>query len=646
MASQPDAVPLGSSIYNKMRQAQAAAQAAANKASAGLKSKKQVIVDDSDDEGIGDDAQDYANFANVSTSDLERYGLAPHPSPVCEAATLSSVPSPEVKYSVKIPANVLQSGAISALQFHAVRLACARHEHKLPDGTRAGFFLGDGPGVGKGRQIAAIAFNYFCRGKTKVGVVQAYCCAAQLVALSKPDRPLDLEALGMLDYDAVRLHDLRSLKIKAGKSLSSLKGLESGILFCTYDLLTSGTSRGKKKTASGATQGRKGAGKNAAAARLSASENLQPWQLQQQQQKEPSPDAEEQQEFWAEEHDEEAAAEEFGPGSRLNQICEWLGGEDYLIVLDECHRQVAGDTSHVMAMGAKNCLPKDFDKEPGFPIDLLGSEGAAGEAAAGGKAGWGKKSNNSSKTARAVIELQRRCPNARVLYVSATGASEAENLCYMERLGLWGPGSAFPTKPEFVKLLKAGGIGAMEMVAMELKGAGCYLSRSLSWMDVRFDTVAIEASPSFVAMYDAAVEVWSDTRDLIIQTNLHKARRSVMAQFYSAQLRFFRQLCTAAKVDTVISLCEAALAAGQSPVVGLQSTGEARTAEYVATKAAAAAKDGDDPAFDSFVEPAALILSSFIQNNMMECPEIGHFVVALKQEATCKDSQAEVLANL
>jgi hypothetical protein len=29
--------------------------------------------------------------------------------------------------------------------------------------------------------------------------------------------------------------------------------------------------------------------------------------------------------------------------------------------------------------------------------------------------------------------------------------------------------------------LQAGGIGAMELVAMELKGAGCYLSRSLSW---------------------------------------------------------------------------------------------------------------------------------------------------------------------
>lgn len=55
---------------------------------------------------------------------------------------------------------------------------------------------------------------------------------------------------------------------------------------------------------------------------------------------------------------------------------------------------------------------------------------------------------------QAVVELQRRCPNARVMYVSATGASEAENLCYMERLGLWGPGSAFPSKAEFVGLLK------------------------------------------------------------------------------------------------------------------------------------------------------------------------------------------------
>jgi hypothetical protein len=72
------------------------------------------------------------------------------------------------------------------------------------------------------------------------------------------------------------------------------------------------------------------------------------------------------------------------------------------------------------------------------------------------------------------------------------------------------------------------------------------------------------------------------------------------------------------QVDTVVRLCEEALAADMCPVVGIQSTGEARTAEYVAALTAKASdKDRDDMAFDSFVEPAALILSSFIEKNLM-----------------------------
>ena len=59
---------------------------------------------------------------------------------------------------------------------------------------------------------------------------------------------------------------------------------------------------------------------------------------------------------------------------------------------------------------------------------------------------------------KAVVELQRRCRDARVLYVSATGATESENLCYMERLGLWGPGTAYPGKQQFVTMLKTYGV--------------------------------------------------------------------------------------------------------------------------------------------------------------------------------------------
>ena len=61
---------------------------------------------------------------------------------------------------------------------------------------------------------------------------------------------------------------------------------------------------------------------------------------------------------------------------------------------------------------------------------------------------------------QAVAELQRRMPNARVLYVSATGATESTNLGYMSRLGLWGPGTAFNSKNDFVNLLQQRGVGA------------------------------------------------------------------------------------------------------------------------------------------------------------------------------------------
>ena len=35
-------------------------------------------------------------------------------------------------------------------------LQCHRHLTLLPDGTRAGFFIGDAAGVGKGRQVCPI----------------------------------------------------------------------------------------------------------------------------------------------------------------------------------------------------------------------------------------------------------------------------------------------------------------------------------------------------------------------------------------------------------------------------------------------------------------------------------------------------------
>ena len=43
-------------------------------------------------------------------------------------------------------------------------------------------------------------------------------------------------------------------------------------------------------------------------------------------------------------------------------------------------------------------------------------------------------------------------PQARVIYCSATGASEPRNLGYMIRLGLWGDGTSFENFHQFLGL--------------------------------------------------------------------------------------------------------------------------------------------------------------------------------------------------
>ena len=55
----------------------------------------------------------------------------------------------------------------------------------------------------------------------------------------------------------------------------------------------------------------------------------------------------------------------------------------------------------------------------------------------------GPTKTGCSKAALAVQDLQNALPLARVLYVSATGISEPEDLASLSRLGLWGPGMIF-----------------------------------------------------------------------------------------------------------------------------------------------------------------------------------------------------------
>lgn len=81
---------------------------------------------------------------------------------------------------------------------------------------------------------------------------------------------------------------------------------------------------------------------------------------------------------------------------------------------------------------------------------------------------------------------------------------------------------------------------------------------------------------------------------------MYRARKSKFLKglFWSAHQRFFRSLCIASKVDKAISIAKKALEEGHCCVIGLQSTGEARS------KGAALAAGFDDDnggAFGEFV---------------------------------------------
>ena len=53
-----------------------------------------------------------------------------------------------------------------------------------------------------------------------------------------------------------------------------------------------------------------------------------------------------------------------------------------------------------------------------------------------------------------VLELQNKLPKARIVYASATGASEPRNMAYMTRLGLWGTGTPFHEFNDFIQAIE------------------------------------------------------------------------------------------------------------------------------------------------------------------------------------------------
>lgn len=74
--------------------------------------------------------------------------------------------------------------------------------------------------------------------------------------------------------------------------------------------------------------------------------------------------------------------------------------------------------------------------------------------------------------------------------------------------------------------------------------------------------------------------MFQEAADLV---DLHGKQRwkTLWSQFWASHQRFFKYMCIAAKVPQAVALSRKALEEGKCVVVGLQSTGEARTLEQL-----------------------------------------------------------------
>ena len=167
-----------------------------------------------------------------------------HPADVAEAASLAATPAPRCSYPLldALPDELISGGKLSSLQIESVSLACQRHLQVWPatgsalSGTRAGFFLGDGAGVGKGRQLAAIVLDNVARGRDRH---VWFSTSADL----RVDAVRDLRDLGC----HVPVHDGCQGLDKGNKGLGLGKEMQAGVLFSTYMTLVSATSGQKQK---------------------------------------------------------------------------------------------------------------------------------------------------------------------------------------------------------------------------------------------------------------------------------------------------------------------------------------------------------------------------------------------------------------
>ena len=407
---------------------------------------------------------DNSVYNDYTPAKLKIPGAKPHPADLVQSAAMAAVEPPDPTYKPRLPKEMIDSGKLSEAQLEAVVYAGQSFEQVNPDGTRRGFFIGDGTGVGKGREISGILTDQLAQGRGKGKAVWV----SMNEGLMK-DARRDWEGVGNNPEDI--------FSQKMAKPKDGIKH-GKGIAFTAYTTLRS--------------------------------------------------------------------------KERLEQLKAWLGKDfDGVIALDEAHN-------------ANNAM------------DQKGERGVT----------------KASLQSVAVQDLTKAFPDARVLYVSATGATEVKNLAMLDRLGLWGEGTPFPSKQAFVSEIEKGGTAAMELVARDMKAMGLYIARSLSYRagkyggsdNVTFRRLEHPLNDHQKLMYNRIAEAWQSVLgniDEAVKTitgeskSSSRIRSTALAQFWSSHQRAFNQIITSIQTPSVINAIEKDLKDGKSVVIQLTKTNEA-----------------------------------------------------------------------
>lgn len=413
-------------------------------------------------------------YAGYVPSKLTVKNAQKHPANLVESSAMAAVSAPTITYTPHIDQNIIDKGLISDVQLENISYAGQAHEEVLESGERRGYFIGDGTGVGKGRQAAGIILDNFNQGRKKALWI------SEKAALME-DAKRDWRDIGGNPDDIFNIDGIRK-GIGKGKD----KVIPSdGILFTAYSTVRSGKTKDSKTT-------------------------------------------------------------------NADRIIEWLGKDfDGVIIYDEAHNM-------------NTLLAKD--------------------------------SKNGSQQAIEANKIQEKLPNARVVYMSATGAVEVKDLCFASRLGLWGKGTQFTSAEDFVEKIGASGVAGMELVASSLKAMGAYQARSISYDGVKYDSIKHTLTKNQRVMYDTFCEAWQITlqnMEKAISSTKVKNAGTARSLYYSAMQNFYNQVLSSMAMPSVIEDINKEIANGHSCVIQLINTNEAQQNRELA-KVKAEGNDLDD----------------------------------------------------